>query len=277
MRGVEARPSIDHPASKEAEPMNPDYGAFIQVLQKRGNSISYVSYPLPRGITDGMVDEMVTGILYPEPHFKGDVQLTRLSDANLPLMHRPGVHIDAVDRLVSVPRTVLEEQHPEQDSHSMKKYDSNYRKIVDQLPGVKDRFVKSLHEDPKAKVADGGQIFHGAYKFTDGNVIGLNLEGTQLFNLVDLPNDEGHQDQMNELVDIFRNNEDVTVVLVDKTKTVADCAASCSRFFEMKEANGEATLENLTSYQKNVITPQLHGGEKSTCSKCKHALTECSC
>ena len=256
-RLTEARPPVLQPRELqslsrkevEQEVMSPDYGAFIQVMQKRGRNISYISYALPRGISDVMLDQMMTAILYPEPHFQGDVLPSRFSDPDLPLLHRPGLDITAIDRMVSVPRMVLDTFHDDPESRSMKKYYDNQPKIQRELPGIKRQFVESLFSpSPEAKVADGIHIYHGAYEYVNGEVIGLNLAGTERFNLLSLPNDQGHQDQMNALVALLGSHENITFVLADKTKTVADCAARCAKFFEQKSCLGKLFLYQQMTY-----------------------------
>ncbi len=254
---------------KEAEPMSPDYGAFIQIIQKQGNNISYISYPLPRDISHEMTDKMMTGILNPEDPY---AQPTSFANGDLKVLAQPGLNMDVLDRLISVPRNVLTSDHPDHESQSMVKYYNTLPSLFEEAPTIQNNHFESLFADtPRAKVADGGHIYQGAYEYQDGEVLGWDMGKTRKFNLLELPKDEAHKEQVGEIVRQCRENVDVTMVIVDQGPTVADCAASCARFFELKEAEAAQishSLPSLEPYQRLVVGPALFGNVERKIEKC---------
>lgn len=274
------------------KPMSLDYGAFIQVLQKSGNTISYVSYALPREISRAMLANMVTGVLYEDLEDRQEINPIPIADGDLPVLARPGIHLNTIDRLVSVPRMILQTDHPDQESRSMTKYYATQEKIRQELPQIKKHHIDAVfRHKPDMKVADGGHIYHGEYTFTpEGDVVGLNLEGSKTFSLLQLARDTDTRVQMETVVAIFRNYENVTVVLADKTNNVIDCAEGCSKYFEMKEKQikekgyfdpAQAMLEEnqqkLNPYQRDLVAPGLLGraAQELLCGACGKATCVC--
>jgi hypothetical protein len=224
--------------TKEGEKSR-EYGAFFQVIQKVGNNISYTSRPLPRDITPEMLQRMMVKTLYPENEEEGQSRLKTFSEGKLGILSKPGINLDAVDRAQGVARSVLDLEHPDKESESMQVYYAREPLIAQELPDIKQKMIRNLFSSkPKAEVADGKHIFFGAYKYEDGDIRGLNLEGTQEFSLLDLPTTDEHREQMKMLIKEAGEHENATWILVDSGPTVGDCAEACARFFEMKEQMG---------------------------------------
>lgn len=262
-----------------------DFGAFLQVLQKIGPNISYVTYGLPKDIAPSMLSQMMTGILYPEDHFRGDARPQEFAGGDLQILARPGIHIDAIDRMLVIPKGIIDANvavgNQEPSSKSMLRYRERYGKMQEELGGIKENFLNTLFAaKAEAKVADGVHIYDGAYKFDSetGNVLGWDLFKTREFDLRELPNDEGHVLQIDNLVELLQKHDNVIIVLTDKSKTVGDCFGSCSQFFEMKEQEGI----NIDQYTMFVIAPSIFGGEQlkklaGQCSQCGESSWGCDC
>lgn len=275
------------------ETCSPEYGAFIQVLQKRGNNISYVSYGLPKEISPEMLERMMTGILYPEPHFQDDVRTTKFANGDLQVLARPGMHVDALDRILTVPRAVLASDHPNHESYSMMQYYKRYEHMQKELPAIRKKHTDAVSASvAQAAVADGIHIHQGAYEWENDTAVGWNLQKTQRFDLLKLAADPEHQEQAEAIIGNFRDHKIVTLVVVDKTKTVGDCDASCSKYFEMKAKlaarNGgyydPAEAQMLAQYEKIQLTSQqehmaanMYGGKarELVCDLCGHVTCEC--
>ncbi len=285
------RPTTEDPNKIENEltcEKSAEYGAFIQVLQKSGNNISYITYGLPRDIPRESLGRMAVNILYPEPEMGAEIKTASFSNGDLHVLSRPGFNINAADRLLTVPRSVLASDHSDHESESMLAYFDRYQKMIQEMGGIKKEFIDTLFSsNPQQKVADGKHIYHGAYEWKNGSAYGLNLTGDKEFNIVDLPTTEGHRKQMGEVIKAFSENENVTIVLADGGPTVGDCFASCSRFFEMKAGEvqdsssfGKNELQSVDTYQLLQVGPSIFGAEKmkqTLCDKCSEHKSKCQC
>lgn len=281
---------VEHVASRESEEVqNLEYGAFFQVIQKIGDNIDFITYAMPRGITHEMMRRMSVETLYPEKHFQGDIMPQTFENGDLSMLVRSGVHLGTLDCMLTVAQKIIVAEHKDFDSVSMKKYAQNYPKMVAELPTVKARFLANLFAaKPEAEVANGIHIYHGAYEYKPetGKVIGWNLDKTKQFDIADLARDIGHKEQLAALVQALQQQENVTVVLTDQSGSVADCAASCSKFFELKEKLGftiqsavDVIKQYFPSFQASYLLPLLFSQERSAkqCQQCKEKESVCQC
>lgn len=258
-----------------------EYGAFIQILVKDGDNISYRSLGLPRGTTPEMVQKMMKRTLDPEaaPKTFDDGKLVVLAQTDT------NREINVADRMVEAAFAVVREDHPDQKDASVQKFYEKYPLIKEELRKNGSRFGEYLDGPAQARVADGVHIHHGSFMMKDKTVIGPDING-ELWDLSTIAQDQGHKDQMGEVVSLFVNNKKVTAMVGDTSATVGKCFEACADYYEWKESvhHGEVLqevysqkkLNNVKDFVKEsiVYTPEVkmeHGCDVG------HRKGQCNC
>lgn len=207
-----------------------EYGAFIQILVKDGDNISYRSLGLPRGTTPEMVQKMMKITLDPEATPK------TFDDGKLAVLSRTDMdgEIDVADCMVEAAFQVIRDDHPDQNDSSVRKFYEKYPLIKKELRETGSRFGEYLKGSARARVADGRHVHHGSYMMEGETATGLDING-QPWDITTIARDPGHQDLMGEVVSIFKNNKKVVVFVGDTSGSVGECKEACSDYYEWRE------------------------------------------
>lgn len=253
-----------------------EYGAFIQIQVKDGDNISYRSLGLPRGTTSEMVQKMmrITSNSEATPKTFDDGKLAVLSQIDV------SGAVDAADRMVEAAFQVVREDHPDQNDTSVRKFYEKYPLIKKELRETGGRFGKYLTGPAKARIADGRHIHHGSYMMEGETATGLDING-QPWDIATIARDQGHKDQMGEVVSIFKNNKKVVVFVGDNSGSVGECKEACADYYEWKEGahNGSLMQEvysTTTTRSVDVFNGYISKYDMSKlCSTC--FKEECAC
>lgn len=253
-----------------------EYGAFIQILVKDGDNISYRSLGLPRGTTPEMVQKMMKLTLDPEATPK------TFDDRKLAILSRTDMdgEIDAADRMIEAAFQVVREDHPDQNDSSVRKFYEKYPLIKRELQETGGRFGEYLKGPAKARVADGRHIHHGSYMMEGETATGLDING-QSWDIATIARDQGHKDQMGEVVSLFKNNKKVVVMVGDNSTSVGECKEACADYYEWKEGAHHGSLmqeaySSTTTRSVDVFNGYISKYDMSKlCSTCYKE--ECVC
>lgn len=247
---------------QEIEPSQ-EFGAFIQVFVKRGNTIGCLSYPLPAGITTDRAAMMLTTILYPDTPAESDSQYAS-SDGELLFLKRPGVHKDAVERFLKVPEVFLGVAQKDRWQEFMGEVGDNFWQSVGGA-----RF-ESAQNSP------GKLLYDFSYQVKNGRVIGLGVNGQEVqLSQLAMPGYEEHQKMLVALEQALLTEGEVTIINFDKSATVSAC---CAKFFKAKAGENpgmQLVLSDLAFYTGNFT---FWTGEQKVCDKCGARLEGvCQC
>lgn len=264
----------------------PDFGAFIQVFEKRKDAngiprISCLSYPLPPGVTPNRARQMMGDILGPrESNVVNIADYYRSPSGELQFMAREGATFTTAmrDRFLNIPSRELGIDQRERKKELVGK-------------GVLLRFHKALQGElfESAQDSPGAQIFDFAYEVDKktGKIYGKDRKGKRMeksLGELAMDGDIEHEGMLIRLEERLQEMDEGVVINFDKSKTVSLC---CALFFKEKflekmgvirDATKEAIGNFLSLFFGREFALQLVKEEESreVCGKCGEEKAQCS-